>query len=367
MKKLLFFVLTAALMFGCKKDDNDTPCPVSGATLPTSSAENPIPAGSAVTIQGRGFTASSEIWLRGVATKASGDVQANVTGVTETAITFTAPSVSGEQSVILKQNGSEWPLGKLYFAAASDILPKKIVKVISTHEIPDFEAETTTKEFSYDESGRLVRIQEKYGQNDESVSTIEYAQDQITIKETDMTTVLHLSNGRMVNSVEEESDYKYETEFSYGDNGYLAGYVDKAADGSCTATGTVTVDETGFLEKVSILFEEEEEEEDNDGTLSLDFVPNSSVRNNLNLDLTYIGDVLVETDELAVIYGYLLGVCGKRTTCLPQQYTLTEAGETCTYKYDYVFDGEYISKIVIDYSSGDSSGDKTTLELFYEE
>lgn len=361
MKKLLFFVLAAGLLFGCKKDDS-TPCPVSGATLPTSSAENPISAGSAVTIQGRGFTASSEIWLRGVATKADGDVQATVTGVTETAITFTAPSVSGEQSVILRQNGGEWPLGKMYFAAASDILPKKIVKVISTYEEPDFEAKTTTKEFSYDESGRLVRIKQVYGDGNEDISTIEYAQGQITIKETDMTTVLHLSNGRIVNSVEEVSDYRYETEFSYGDNGSLAGYVGKAADGSSTDTGTVTVDGTGFLEKISGRYKNE----NTNGTYTFDFVPNTTVRNNLNLDLMYIGDVLADTDELAAIYGYLLGVCGKRTTYLPQQYTSTwideEGTDTWTNKYDYVFDGEYISKIRMS-----SENVTETYELFYEE
>ncbi len=367
MKKLLFFVLTAALMFGCKKDDNSTPCPVSGAQLPKSSIENPIKAGSAVTIQGSGFTASSEIWLRGVATKADGDVQTTVTGFTSTSITFTAPSsVSGEQSIILRQDGGEWPLGKMYFAAAPDILPKKIVKVISTFEEADSETESEiiTQEFSYDESGKLVRIKFVHDHDDEDESTtIEYAENQITIKEVDMTTVLHLSNGRMVNCVEEMSDYKYETELSFEETGYLAGYVGKTTDGSSTATGTVTVDDTGFLEKISGRYENE----NTNGTYTFDFVPNPSVRNNLNLDLTYISEVLADTDEQAAIYGYLLGVCGKRTTCLPQQYTSTwideEGTDTWTNKYDYVFDGEYISKIVVD----SSDGYKMTLELFYEE
>lgn len=276
MKKLLFFVLTAALMFGCKKDDN-------APTLP----------------------------------------------------------------------------------ATDTTLPKKIVKVIRTYEEPDHEAETTTEEFSYDESGRLIRI--KFADNvNEEISTIEYAQDQITIKETDMTTVLHLSNGRMVNSVEEgsDSDYRCETELSYGENGYLTGYVGKSTEGT-TGTGTLTTDETGFLTKISGRYEYEDSEEDN-GTISIDFIPNTSVRNNLNLDLMYI-DEIADFDEIAIFDGHLLGVCGKRTTYLPQQYTSTwideEGTDSLTVKYDYVFDGEYISKIVIDYGEGE----KDTLELFYEE
>ena len=100
MKKLLFFVLTAALMFGCKKDDN-------APTLP----------------------------------------------------------------------------------ATDTTLPKKIVKVISTYEEPDFEAETTTEEFSYDESGRLIRIITKYqttSNESKYKSTITYAEDQVTLTETDL-------------------------------------------------------------------------------------------------------------------------------------------------------------------------------------
>ncbi|MDE6499751.1 MAG: DUF4595 domain-containing protein, partial [Rikenella sp.] len=284
---------------------------------------------------------------------------------------FTAPSVSGEQSVILKQNGGEWPLGKLYFAATSDILPKKIVKIIRTYEDPeDSKTETTTQEFSYDESGRLVRIKQVYNDGNEDISTIEYAEDQITITETELESLtFRLNNGRAescvyVDKSSIESDYKYETELSYGENGYLTGYVGKSTEGT-TGTGTLTTDETGFLTKISGRYEYEDSEEDN-GTISIDFIPSPSVRNNLNLDLMYI-DEIADFDEIAIFDGHLLGVCGKRTTYLTQQYTSTWNGEEetdpWTSKYNYVFDGEYISKIVID----DSDGGKTTLELFYEE
>ena len=43
------------------------------------------------------------------------DVQAEVTDVTATTVTFTAPDVSGEQNILLKQDGGEWILGVLHF------------------------------------------------------------------------------------------------------------------------------------------------------------------------------------------------------------------------------------------------------------
>ncbi|MDE7450606.1 MAG: hypothetical protein K2M66_00435, partial [Alistipes sp.] len=116
MKKLVFFLLAAVALCGC--ESNDEPCPVTGVELPASSAASPVTPGEPVTIQGQGFTADSEIWLRAV-TRAA-DVQAEVTGVTATEITFVAPEVSGAQTVVLKQHGGEWSLGKIYFAEESD-------------------------------------------------------------------------------------------------------------------------------------------------------------------------------------------------------------------------------------------------------
>ena len=75
--------------------------------------KSPASPGSSVTIQGQGFTANSEIWLRAI-TRAA-DVQAEVTDVTATTVTFTAPDVSGEQNILLKQDGGEWILGVLHF------------------------------------------------------------------------------------------------------------------------------------------------------------------------------------------------------------------------------------------------------------
>lgn len=373
MKKLLYFVLTAALLFGCKKDDNSTPCPVSGATLPTSSTENPIPAGSAVTIQGSGFTDNSEIWLRGVATKADGDVQATVTDRTSTSITFTAPAVSGEQSIILRQDGGEWPLGKMYFAEGSDnssILPKKIVKSVLTDD-----EGTYTANYSYDDAGRLTRIQtSSTGDSFYEGSKIEYLQDKIKISHdydevVDSEVEFLVENGRATNCIEEDKEdgSKYGTkEYTYSDNGYLTGFVFSLTEEGITDTytGELTIGKDGSLKKYSIV-EKEIEDGGYFGTYTVDLTPNTSVPNNLNLDLigsNYLfGDII---DDLAILDAYLLGIGGTRSKYLPKQLTLTDAdGESFTVKYEYESAGEYISKIGIDYGNGNHA----TLELFYEE
>ena len=351
-------MLTAALMFGCKKDDS-TPCPVSDATLPTSSAENPIQAGSAVTIQGSGFTAGSEIWLRGVATKADGDVQADVTGFTSTSITFTAPAVSGAQSVILKQNGGEWPLGKLYFAAATEILPKKLIRLIQTDE----EGEVYTTNYTYDEQGRLCKITEE-STEDESPSTyeIEYTENTITIQYTDpyspSKSTFQLANGRTVNYKNEESTEFTTSTFSYGESGFLNGFVEQyhdTNDEDNLFTGTITVQDNNLIQ-----YRVDRTDELN---YSIQFTPDESVLNNLNLDLMGSKLFLEEIDEESVALSYLLGVAGNRSKCLPKQFVIQYPdGDTYTVNYTYKFVGEYMSEIHFD--AGDWN---YTLELFYEE
>ncbi|WP_298080887.1 IPT/TIG domain-containing protein [uncultured Rikenella sp.] len=363
-------MLTAALMFGCKKDDS-TPCPVSDATLPTSSVENPIPAGSAITIQGSGFTENSEIWLRAL-TKATGDVQATVTGHTSTSITFTAPTtVSGEQSIILKQDGGEWPLGKMYFAAAPDILPKKIVKSVLTDD-----EGTYTANYSYDDAGRLTRIQtSSTGDSYYDGSKIEYLQDKIKISHdydevVDWEVEFLVENGRATNCIEEDKEDGSicETkEYTYSANGYLTGIVFSLTNEGITDTytGELTVGEDGSLEKYTTA-EKEIEDGGYFGTYTVDLTPNTSVPNNLNLDLigsNYLfGDII---DDHAILDAYLLGIGGTRSKYLPKQLTVTtdEDGESFTVKYEYEFAGEYISKIGIDSGNGNNA----TLELFYEE
>lgn len=127
--KLLILALSAAMtLFSCSKDNNgtETEKPIKDIELP--SAETPVKSGDPVTIKGVGFTAQSEIWLRAVvkakAEAATGDVKATVIEATATYLKFAAPtSVSGAQSIVLKQSGKEQVLGTLQFEAAPPVPP----------------------------------------------------------------------------------------------------------------------------------------------------------------------------------------------------------------------------------------------------
>ena len=105
--------MTAALFFGCNKETNDhcnVVCPVTDVVVPSSDEDNPICPGATVTIRGNGFTAHSEIWIH------PADINTTIASYSATEIAFVVPEVFGEQNIVLKQNGLEWRLGKIYVA-----------------------------------------------------------------------------------------------------------------------------------------------------------------------------------------------------------------------------------------------------------
>lgn len=112
MKKLLFILCVLSVFVACSDDnDNETTSPIENLKMP--SAETIFTTGQSVTIEGNGFTTTSQIWLR-TATKATEDIQTNIIEVTDNSITFEVPEgVGGKQSVILKQGGKEYELGVL--------------------------------------------------------------------------------------------------------------------------------------------------------------------------------------------------------------------------------------------------------------
>ena len=226
--------MAAVLFCGCDKEEggDNLPCPVTEVSVPASSEENPVSPGSSVTIQGQGFTANSEIWLRAI-TRAA-DVQAEVTDVTATTVTFTAPDVSGEQNILLKQDGGEWILGVLHFPEVPNtpggdeeepaILPTRISHVRVTWE----EDMTFVLRYTYDAEGRIVTITEtdqQYnfeGAPDESfedeVTTIEYAPDRIVVTEPEgAQSIYALADGRTtaITSIPGGGVYLSDYTFSY--------------------------------------------------------------------------------------------------------------------------------------------------------
>ncbi|MDE6499615.1 MAG: DUF4784 family protein [Rikenella sp.] len=117
MRKILVLLgLGLVALTGCKKDS--TPSLVENPVLPP--ATETFAPGASVTIKGSGFTAADEIWFR-PQTKATDDIQATITKQTATEITFIVPQglPAGEQTVLLKRDDQEMPLGKITVAEAT--------------------------------------------------------------------------------------------------------------------------------------------------------------------------------------------------------------------------------------------------------
>ncbi len=341
MKKLLFFVAAAAtLLCGCNKDDRGA-LPVADVDLPTSSAENPITAGSPVTIQGKGFTHGSEIWLRALTKAAAGDVQATVTEVTAAAITFTAPRVAGEQGVILKQDGGEWNLGTLYFTATNEILPRKLTRIVTAY--PD-EEDKDVDEFTYDDQGRLASIAFDPERRDDMIR-IEYAENRVVVKGSGTKNAYRLEKGRTVSSECEFHDQKrIVTTYAYDANGFLSEMVEKGTESSAY------VYRQTFQNNSLIQCEGQGE----GWSESVRITPDKTIPNNLNLDLCaflLLAADVIDNEEM--LMPYQLGVAGNRSSCLPKQCVMTykddERTDTNTYTFEYAIDSEgYITGVRIE-------------------
>lgn len=81
-------------------DDNDEQQninPITNLEIPKSNADNPITSGETITIKGKGFTQTSEIWLKNVTKSTDTEIKAEVTSVTTSDISFRVPPVSGEK------------------------------------------------------------------------------------------------------------------------------------------------------------------------------------------------------------------------------------------------------------------------------
>lgn len=162
-KKLLFLMLLCIGLVSCSSDDDKpkTDSPITNLEIPQSSSDNPIKSGETITIKGEGFTQTSEIWLRSITN--STDVKAEVTLVTASGISFTVSNVSGERSIVLKQSGQEYTLGKMYFDDTSEtVVQKRVTQWLSEGKL--------FYEFSYNKDGRL----EKFNEASDVVYTFTY-------------------------------------------------------------------------------------------------------------------------------------------------------------------------------------------------
>ena len=211
-----------ALFVACSDDDDkDNGLPIIGLQFPK--FENPVKPGESITIKGEDFTKVSEIWFRTIVIRAenTGDVKAIVTEVNSTGITFTAPEVYSNQSVLLKENGKEYELGKMTFEEKSsdvEILPKKISKIIFSDK-----EEKNIYEFSYDDKGRISSLNIiEDGETEPWKSTYTYSSNHLVIREIgsdNQTETYTIENGKATHYKKtypaplSEFDFKYEGDY----------------------------------------------------------------------------------------------------------------------------------------------------------
>lgn len=208
MKNVLFVMMLCIGFLSCS-DDNDEPQnnnPITNLEIPQSNANNPIKAGETITIKGEGFTQSSEIWLRTIIKSIDTEIKAEVTSVTASGISFIAPSVSGERTVVLKQSGQEYTLGQMYFDNANPEptdVKKRMVKWLSIDG-------KLQNEFIYDGNGRPQKNIEsgelyEYAYNDKGLLISETRYDSET-KEKSAITVFEYKNATTIIATETEYD-----------------------------------------------------------------------------------------------------------------------------------------------------------------
>lgn len=251
-KKLLFLMLLCIGFVSCSSDDDDpqTNNPITNLEIPQSSSDNPIKAGKSVTIKGEGFTQTSEIWFK-VITKSTEnqDVKAEVTSVNVSGISFRVPDVSGERSIILKQSGQEYTLGKMYFDDSSEtIVKKRLVKRDFSFNSSDDEI----FEYSYNE-GKLAVLLEKMSDGDIYQYNFVYDND-----------------GRLASVHETNYNTKKKVSdkvFEYKDALTILAHETYYDDEDDNETVTLTLNEKGFLAKKKSPSTDIENEYDNFGNI----------------------------------------------------------------------------------------------------
>ena len=370
MKKLLFLFTMLALFVACSDDDKDNESPIKGLEIPK--FENPVKPGESITLKGEGFTKASEIWFRQIMSKATGnnDVKAIVTDVNATGITFTAPEVYGNQSVLLKENGKEYELGKMTFEEQPEeggdveILPRKISKIIESWEDEDNESGIGKNiyEYSYDEKGRISSLSvTEDGETEPWKSTYTYSSNQMIIKEIggdNQTETYTLENGKAKHYKRTYPAPLSEfDEFTFNYTGDYLSQIKGIMESEYPTTENFT-----FIGGKLTQYKWIDEEFDNIYAL-LDFTYGQQL-NNLNLDL--FGIILVDCFE-NVEDLFLYGITGKRSVYLPEKVKVSGIDdEDGKYEYPVSFKYEvkdnYITKVIID-----EDGEISEYEIFYED
>lgn len=237
----MVFLLAISLASCSEKDEEKNQSPIENLVLPLSDAENPIRAGQAVEIKGKGFAPKCKLWLQPTATTRNTDITLEVT-ITSTGVSFVAPDIAGEYSVILNQDGISYVLGNLYFAGEE---LTKLPDVFTGKRVTKIEWAPSDKgweEFTYTK-GKLTKYIVGYFEDDkrdETVYNITYTGNQVKFarvfstgsKEKEEFVYTLDANGYAVSSIlkqegTDEDDGKFFTYTATQTFEYTGGYLTK--------------------------------------------------------------------------------------------------------------------------------------------
>lgn len=175
MKNLFacIIVLFGFIHFSCSKNNEPQfDFPISNLKVPSSDINKPFISGETITIQGSGFQQSAEIWIASQSKSPLDDIKAQITSITESGISFIAPEISGQRTIILKQSGNKYILGDIYIDNTSIDEPFSDLEIPQSSIDKPFNSDDTIsiigKGFS-EECEIWIRLFEKLSNNDHQV------------------------------------------------------------------------------------------------------------------------------------------------------------------------------------------------------
>ena len=151
-------VALCALVTGCQNESGSEQAMVREVKMP--SPTDPILEMSSVAIEGSGFVPTDKIILVGIPSKAETEVEAEVTEVSSTKLTFIVPEQAyvGENSVTLRRGTQDQLLGSITVGTPA---PKKYIKSIGTKNklSENGQQYDALLIFTYDAQKRIVKYE----------------------------------------------------------------------------------------------------------------------------------------------------------------------------------------------------------------
>lgn len=327
-------MISATFFTSCGDDGtNESPNPISELVFPESDADNPIRAGQLVQIGGKGFADDCNVWLQGAG---DDEVETEIT-VSAEGISFIAPNISGEYTVVLEQGDGTYVLGSLFFAEKrpSVFTGKRVTKISAPYGANDYE--------TYDYSdGNLIKFSDDSEDDDggRRVYNLAYIGNQVKVRAVynngDTEEYLYTLNaeGYAVSAITTATDelerYTATQLFEY-ENGYLVKIVSKDNE----RKNTIQIKYTNG-NAISYSVKEVGDEEPLDYTSTYTYSETLNKGGVLPLDDNWL--------DAGGSYGYLsiayyAGILGKPTT------NLVKANGSRSYEYE-MKDG-YVEKCTV--------------------